>query len=84
MKETQELFLNGIDAENSASDDDEEKNSPMQSDAKKVAGKNARDFYYAGSSFNGLRDSPLVGDFFRSHVGWFATDLNVLLTVGTS
>ena len=84
LKETQKLFLKKYDDDNAESDNEEEDVSPNDVDAKSIAQKHARDCYYAGSSFNGLRDSPLIGTFFRSHVGWFATDLDVILSEGTS
>ena len=82
LKETQELYLKRNAEDNSENDDDGV--SSIRRNAKTVAERNARDCYYAGSAFNGLREGPDIGSFFHSHVGWFATDMDVVLSEGTS
>ena len=82
LKETQKTYLEKDD-ENSQTDSDEDF-TPNAQNIKKAAEKNARDCYYAGPSFKGLRDGPLIGAFYRSNVGWFANDLSVSLDEGTS
>ena len=86
LKETQKLYLKQNTGDDSQSDNDEDDDavSAIRRDAKTVAERNARDCYYAGSSFNGLREGPDIGSFFHSYVGWFATDMSVVLDDGTS
>ena len=86
LKETQKTYLKDAneevsEGENSQNDDDF---LPNARNTKKTAQRKARDCYYAGPSFNGLREGPMIGAFFRKHVGWFATDLSVTLDEGTS
>ena len=58
-----------LSEDNSEKDDDGDGVSSIRRDAKTVAERNARDCYYAGSAFNGLREGSNIGSFFHSHVG---------------
>ena len=76
LKETQELFLKNKKTGERNSDQPVNKHAENQ--------RNAQNCYYAGSSFDGLREGVDIGKFFNSNVGWFAHDMDASLDEGTS
>ena len=79
LKETQELFLQNKKTGERNSDQPEEQVNKQAENQ-----RNAQNCYYAGSSFDGLREGVDIGKFFNSNVGWFAHDMDTSLDQGTS
>ena len=85
LKETQLLFLKKTDNSGNQSDDEQEpQQNPNQVNAGDIGQQNARNCYYAGPTFDGLREGTDIGRFYSNNVGWFAQDMDTIITEGTS
>ena len=79
LKETQELFLQDTKTGENSTDQSNE-----QGNKQAVNQRKAQNCYYAGSSFDGLREGANIGRFYHSNVGWFSQDMETSLHQGSS
>ena len=84
LKETQLRFVQNASDDEADSDDNLQEQHRNIKTAKQIGENNAKNCYYAGSSFDGLREGSNIGQFYNSHVGWFAQDMDVSINEGTS
>ena len=63
-----------------------ENQSTSQQSTLNAAGRfdKSKNCYYAGKSFDGIRDNINIGTFFRSNVGWHSHDMHTYISEGTS
>lgn len=72
------------EAHHDEGDDESSSASNTQSSNVSDPHDDAQNCYYASKSFDGLREGPNIGRFYRSNVGWESHTLDTYLSQGTS